>query len=50
MVEPTAVFVPLDEMLKDEHFDACVREVFGPFQVFTEFDDDSLPKVLLRTR
>ena len=32
-MEPTAVFVPLKEMLKDEHFEACTTEVFGPFQV-----------------
>jgi len=45
-VEPTAVFVPLEEMMKIDHFNACVKEVFAPFQVITEYDDDSLDMVL----
>lgn len=32
-VEPTAIFVPLREMLKPEHFKDVTTEVFGPFQV-----------------
>lgn len=44
--EPTAIFVPLDEMLKPENFEACTEEIFGPFQVVTEYDDSSLDKVL----
>lgn len=30
--EPTAVFVPLKEMLKPENFKLCTTEIFGPFQ------------------
>lgn len=45
-VEPTAVFVPLEEMLKDEHFDVCTTEIFGPFQVITYYNDDQLDHVL----
>jgi len=45
-VEPTAVYVPLDEMLKDEHWDVCSTELFAPFQVITYYNDDSLDKVL----
>lgn len=31
--EPTAVFVPLKEMLKSpENFALCTTEIFGPFQ------------------
>lgn len=45
-VEPTAVFVPLDQLLSTEHFGACVKEIFGPFQVVTEYDDASLECVL----
>jgi len=45
-IEPTAVFVPIDQLLSDEHFDVCTTEIFGPFQVVTEYDDASLPKVL----
>lgn len=44
--EPTAVYVPLKEMLKEEHFDACATEIFGPFQVVTTFGDDDTSDVL----
>jgi len=46
MVEPTAVFVPLQEILKAEHFDEVMKEIFGPFQVITSFNDQSLELVL----
>jgi len=46
LIQPTAVFVPLAELLKPEHFDACTTEVFGPFQVLTSYDDGSLDLVL----
>jgi 1-pyrroline-5-carboxylate dehydrogenase len=45
-VEPTAVFVPLKEMLKDEHFDVCTTEMFAPFQVVTTFADDEMSLVI----
>mmetsp|Transcript_4507 Transcript_4507/g.6659 ORF Transcript_4507/g.6659 Transcript_4507/m.6659 type:complete len:367 (-) Transcript_4507:40-1140(-) len=45
-VEPTAVFVPLAEMLKPEHFEHCVTELFAPFQVVTEYKEDELHFVL----
>lgn len=32
-IEPTAVYVPIDEMLKDGNFDLVTTEIFGPFQV-----------------
>ena len=32
-IEPTAVFVPLREAIKPEHFGTVCKEVFGPFQV-----------------
>lgn len=33
--EPTAVFVPLKEMLRSpETFALCTTEIFGPFQVW----------------
>ncbi len=31
-IQPTAVFVPLDQILKDENFGLVTTEVFGPFQ------------------
>lgn len=46
MLEPTAVFVPLREILKPEHFGACMTEIFGPFQVITEYKKDELELVL----
>jgi 1-pyrroline-5-carboxylate dehydrogenase len=45
-VEPTAVFVPLEEMLKEEHFGACTTELFAPFQVVTYYNDDTIDQVL----
>ncbi|CAM9340221.1 unnamed protein product [Ectocarpus sp. 4 AP-2014] len=45
--EPTAVFVPLKEMLKSpDNFALCTTEIFGPFQVVTEYDDNELDAVL----
>ena len=33
MVEPTAVYVPIEQLMSDEHFSSCCKEIFGPFQV-----------------
>eukprot|EP00929_Paragymnodinium_shiwhaense_P067506 TRINITY_DN3396_c0_g1_i1.p1 TRINITY_DN3396_c0_g1~~TRINITY_DN3396_c0_g1_i1.p1 ORF type:complete len:559 (-),score=127.25 TRINITY_DN3396_c0_g1_i1:371-2047(-) len=46
MIEPTAIFVPIDELMKPENFEDCTREMFGPFQVLTEYNDASLETVL----
>ena len=45
-VEPTAVYVPLQELIKPEYFDTCVTEIFAPFQVITYYNDTTLPMVL----
>jgi 1-pyrroline-5-carboxylate dehydrogenase len=45
-VEPTAVFVPLEEMMKPENFDLCTTELFAPFQVMTHYNDNSLDTML----
>lgn len=45
-MKPTAVFVPLDELLKDSHFERCTTEIFAPFQVVTTYDDNCIHKVL----
>eukprot|EP00887_Chlorella_sp_A99_P007282 scaffold2.g7282.t1 len=45
-IEPTAVFVPLSEMLKPANFEAATAEVFGPFQVVTHYGDSDVPYVL----
>jgi len=44
---PTAVFVPLNEMLKPENYNLCTTEIFAPFQVITEFDDSQTDDVIL---
>jgi 1-pyrroline-5-carboxylate dehydrogenase len=45
-VAPTAVYVPLEEMMKEENFESCVTELFAPFQVITYFNDDTVDVVL----
>lgn len=45
-VEPTAVYVPLDELIKDENFDKCTTEIFAPFQVITFYNDHTLDVAL----
>ncbi|CAI5977644.1 unnamed protein product [Closterium sp. NIES-64] len=46
-VEPTAVFVPLKAMLASrENFEIATKEVFGPIQVVTEYDDGEIDLVL----
>lgn len=45
-IEPTAVFVPLKEILKPENMDLVTTEIFGPFQVLTEYDDVDVDDVL----
>ncbi len=45
-VEPTAVFVPLEEIMKEENFDSCTSELFAPFQVITYYNDKTLDLVL----
>lgn len=45
-IKPTAVFVPLEEILKDENYNLVTTEIFGPFQIVTEYKDDQLPNVL----
>lgn len=32
-LKPTAVYVPLEEILKDNNYELVMREIFGPFQV-----------------
>ncbi|XP_058074885.1 delta-1-pyrroline-5-carboxylate dehydrogenase 12A1, mitochondrial isoform X2 [Magnolia sinica] len=45
-MKPTAVFIPLDEMLKDNNFNLVTKEIFGPFQIVTEYKQDQLEMVL----
>ncbi|CAI9112258.1 OLC1v1012679C1 [Oldenlandia corymbosa var. corymbosa] len=32
-IKPTAIFVPLEEILKNDNFELVTKEIFGPFQV-----------------
>lgn len=44
--KPTAVFVPLVEILKNGNFELVTKEIFGPFQVVTEYSEEQLDLVL----
>ncbi|KAM6556263.1 hypothetical protein CsatB_003282 [Cannabis sativa] len=35
-VKPTAVYVPLEEIVKDNNYDLVTKEIFGPFQIITD--------------
>lgn len=45
-IKPTAIYVPLEEILKDKNYELVTREIFGPFQIVTEYKADQLPLVL----
>nr|Q40255.1 RecName: Full=Probable aldehyde dehydrogenase; AltName: Full=Flax-inducible sequence 1 [Linum usitatissimum]CAA60412.1 fis1 [Linum usitatissimum] len=45
-VKPTAVYVPLEEILKVSNYELVTKEIFGPFQVVTEYKNSQLPMVL----
>nr|AKN79305.1 delta-pyrroline-5-carboxylate dehydrogenase 2 [Betula platyphylla] len=45
-LKPTAVFVPLEEIMKDNNYELVTREIFGPFQIITDYKRDQLPLVL----
>lgn len=32
-LRPTAIYVPLEEILKENNYELVTREIFGPFQV-----------------
>lgn len=32
-IKPTAVYVPLEEIVKDKNYELVTKEIFGPFQV-----------------
>lgn len=45
-IKPTAVFVPIEEILKDDNYELVMREIFGPFQIVTEYKDSQLSMAL----
>ena len=44
--EPTAVFVPLEQILQPQYFSIVCSELFGPFQILTEWKDSQLDLLL----
>ena len=44
MLEPTAIKVPLSLILGDD-FELITTELFGPFQIIVEYDDNDLSKI-----
>jgi 1-pyrroline-5-carboxylate dehydrogenase len=44
--EPTAVQVPIEELLKSEYYKICTTEIFGGFQVVVTYCDVQLPLLL----
>jgi 1-pyrroline-5-carboxylate dehydrogenase len=44
--EPTAIFVPILQVLQPEYFSLCTREIFGPLQVITHYENGELDLVL----
>ncbi|GAB4860715.1 Mitochondrial fission 1 protein [Ancistrocladus abbreviatus] len=45
-IKPMAVFVPLEEILKDNNYELVTREIFGPFQIVTDYKENQLPMLL----
>ncbi|XP_039039739.1 probable aldehyde dehydrogenase [Hibiscus syriacus] len=45
-MKPTAVYVPLEEILKPANYELVTKEIFGPFQIITEYKKDQLAMVL----
>ncbi|KAL5544405.1 hypothetical protein UlMin_008189 [Ulmus minor] len=45
-VKPTAIYVPLEEIVKDSNYHLVTTEIFGPFQVITDYKKEQLPLVL----
>ncbi|CAE8618896.1 unnamed protein product [Polarella glacialis] len=44
--QPTAVEVPIEQAIKEEHFGTWTEELFGPFQIIIRYGDEDLDKVL----
>ncbi|KAL9326432.1 hypothetical protein ACSQ67_007077 [Phaseolus vulgaris] len=45
-IKPTAVYVPLEEIMKDKNFELVTKEIFGPFQIVTNYKNSELSVVL----
>ncbi|XP_019464489.1 PREDICTED: delta-1-pyrroline-5-carboxylate dehydrogenase 12A1, mitochondrial-like [Lupinus angustifolius] len=45
-IKPTAVYVPLEEIVKGKNYELVTKEIFGPFQIVTDYKSSQLPIVL----
>ncbi|XVE56986.1 hypothetical protein DITRI_Ditri04bG0055300 [Diplodiscus trichospermus] len=45
-MKPTAIYIPLEEILKEANYELVTKEIFGPFQIITDYKKDQLPMVL----
>ena len=44
--KPTAIKIPITQLLSDKYFDLCTTEIFGGFQIIVDYNDDQLDLVL----
>ncbi|KAL4361543.1 hypothetical protein GQ457_04G016500 [Hibiscus cannabinus] len=44
-LKPTAIYIPLEEILKPTNYELVTKEIFGPFQIITDYKKDQLPMV-----
>ena len=44
--KPTAVKVPIEQLLNDKYFDLCTTEIFGGFQIIVDYTDNQVDLVL----
>ncbi|KAF7838426.1 delta-1-pyrroline-5-carboxylate dehydrogenase 12A1, mitochondrial [Senna tora] len=45
-IKPTAIYIPLEEIVKDKNYDLVTKEIFGPFQIVTDYKTEQIPVVL----
>ncbi|KAI9086527.1 hypothetical protein K1719_031611 [Acacia pycnantha] len=45
-IKPTAIYIPLEEIVKEKNYELVTKEIFGPFQVITDYKSNQLPLVL----
>jgi hypothetical protein len=43
---PTAIKIPIKQLLLEQNFSLCTTEIFGGFQIIVDYNDDELPLVL----
>ena len=43
---PTAIKIPIKQLLKNEYFPLCTKEIFGGFQIIVDYSEEEIPLVL----